>query len=135
MKTQALRYYMHDGPTAFRFELAGSLDYESAPRLEQDWRTASSAARDRRLIVDMTFVTGVDEQGRALLRRWYREGARFIANSKLSRGLAESILGEPLPASDGDADVSARTWLPFRSSFLVGGAILFLLATIAFPVG
>jgi ABC-type transporter Mla MlaB component len=135
MKTQALRYYMHDGPTAFRFELAGSLDYESAPRLDQDWRTASSAAGDRRLIVDMTFVTSVDEQGRALLRRWYREGARLIANSTLSRGLAESILGEPLPATEGDPDVSARTWLPFRSSFLVSAATVFLLVTIAFPVG
>jgi len=135
MKNQALRYYMHDGPTAFRFELAGHLDSESAPRLDQDWRTASSAAGDRRLIVDMTFVTGVDEQGRTLLRRWYQEGARFIANSKVSHGLAESILGEPLPAIEGDADVSSRTWLPFRSAFLVSAAAVFLLATTAFPVG
>jgi hypothetical protein len=134
MKNPALQYYMHDGPTAFRFELAGNLDYESAPRLYQDWQTASSAIGDRRLIVDMTFVTGVDEKGGALLRRWHQEGARLIANSKLSRALAESILGAPLPASAGDASVSDRTWLPFRASFLLSAATLLLLATIAFPV-
>jgi hypothetical protein len=134
MKNPGLRYYMHEGPTAFRFELAGNLDYKSAPRLDQDWQTASSAIANRRLIVDMTFVTGVDEKGGALLRRWHQEGARLIANSKLSRVLAESILGEPLPASGGDASVSDRTWLPFRASFLVSAATLLTLATITFPV-
>lgn len=134
MKNQALQYYMHDGPTAFRFELAGNLDFESVPRLNQDWETASSAIGDRRLIVDMTFVTAIDEKGGALLRRWHQEGAGLIANSKLSRVLTESILGEPLPASAPDARVSDRTWLPFRASFLIRPATLLLLATIAFPV-
>src|SRR5260370_42391853 len=67
MKNQALDFYMHDGPTAFRFELAGDLNYEGARRLHQAWRTASSVIGDRRLIIDMTFITSADEQGRALL--------------------------------------------------------------------
>ena len=41
MKNQALQYFMHDGPSAFRFELAGDLNNEGARRLQQDWRTAS----------------------------------------------------------------------------------------------
>src|SRR5712692_6141610 len=105
MNNQALQCYMHDGPTAFRFELAGNLNHEGARRLDQDWHTASSVIGDRVLIVDMTFVTGVDGQGRVLLTRWHREGARLIANSKASRALAESILGEPLP----EPPASART--------------------------
>src|SRR5271165_1671444 len=79
MANQALQYYMHDGPAAFRFVLAGDLNGEGARRLDQDWRTASSVIGDRRLIVDMTSVTGVDEQGRALLAQWHVEGAEFIA--------------------------------------------------------
>jgi hypothetical protein len=97
MRSQGLKYYMHDGPTAFRFELAGDLNGEGARRLEQDWRTAWSTLGDRRLIIDMTFVTGVDEQGSALIARWRRDGASFMARSKASRALAEAILGEALP--------------------------------------
>jgi hypothetical protein len=75
--------------------LAGNLNDDGARRLDQEWRTASSAIGDRRLIVDITFVTGADEQGRAL---------------------AESILGEPLPKSS--AAAPDRTWLPFRTHLL-----------------
>jgi hypothetical protein len=136
VKTNALQYYMHDGPTAFRFELAGNLNREGACRLNQDWRTASSALGDRRLIVDMTFVTGVDEQARVLITRWHREGARLIASSAASRALAESILGEPLSEPPADAHFESTlnwTWRPIRSSFLWRAATLLFLATILFP--
>src|ERR1700736_3718528 len=102
MRNQPLQYYMHDGSTAFRFELAGNLNEEGARRLDQDWRTASSVIGDRCLIVDITFVTDVDEYGRELLARWNREGARLVANSKRSRELAEWITGGPLPDLDRD---------------------------------
>jgi hypothetical protein len=137
MSTQALEYYMHDGPTAFRFKLAGNLNHEGARRLDQDWRTASSTLGDRRLIVDMTFVTGVDKQGQALIARWHLEGASLIANSKASRALAEAILGEDLPESPPnarDATASNSIWPLFRASFLVRAVTLVLLATIVFPV-
>jgi len=116
MTNQTLRYYMHDGPSAFRFELAGFLDQEGARQLEEDWRTASSVARGRTLIVDMTFVTGLDESASALIARWHREGAEIVAKSNLSAELAEEAIGRRLevrrvarPAQDG-------TWLPFRTS-------------------
>ena len=137
MKTQALQYYLHDGPTAFRLELAGNLNQEGARRVEQDWRTASSALGHRRLIIDMTLVTGVDEQSQALVTRWHREGAWLIANSKASRALAEAILGEPLPEAQPnaqDATVPNRTWLPFRASLPARTITLILLATMVFPV-
>ena len=65
--------------------------------LDQAWRTASSMIGDRALVVDMTFVTGAEREGRSLLARWYAEGAQLIARSKASRALAEAIVGEPLP--------------------------------------
>jgi hypothetical protein len=117
---------MHDGPRAFRFELAGNLDEEGARRLDQDWRTASSVIGDRCRIVDITFLTDIDEHGRELLGRWYREGAQIIADSKHSRELAEWILGEPLPDAreDATAAVSNRTWLPFRTLYAFVAAFL-----------
>lgn len=126
-----LDYYMHDGKTAFRFELAGTLNNEGARRLEQSWRTASSVVGDRRLIVDITFVTSVDEQGRELLVRWHGQGAHLVANSRASRFLAESITGGPLA----ELAIHTRTWLPFGRSFVKSAAgVVLLLATQMFPV-
>ncbi len=134
MKSQTLQYYMHDGPSAFRFELAGDLNNDAARDLDHAWRTASSVIGDRALVVDMTFVTGAGKDGRSLLARWYAEGAKLIAKSKVSRALAEAIVGKPLPdfASSSDAQ-AARTWQPFHASFgspklkltLVVAALLF----------
>ena len=118
MKSQTLQYYMHDGPSAFRFELAGNLNNEASRDLDQAWRTASSMIGDRALVVDMTFVTDAERDGRSLLARWYSEGAQLIARSKVSRALAEAIVGSPIPevASTGNAG-AWRTWLPFHTSF------------------
>jgi hypothetical protein len=118
MKSQTLQYYMHDGPSAFRFELAGDLNNEAARDLDQAWRTVSSVIGDRALVVDMTFVTGAEKDGRSLLARWYAEGAQLIARSKVSRALAEAIVGKPLPESASTGIAGAgRTWLPFHISF------------------
>ncbi len=90
-----LHYYMHDGPAAFRFELAGDLASGDAARLEQEWRTASSTIGDRTLIVDLSFVTAIDEAARSLFRRWHAGGAQFAAISPQSRKLVEAITGRP----------------------------------------
>jgi hypothetical protein len=118
---------------ALAFIAAGSM---KARRLAQDWRTACSVIGDRALIVDMTFVNSVEQEGRTLLARWYAEGAQLIAKSKASRELAEAIVGEPLPefAAAGSAG-AGWTWLPFHTSF--GAAKLnltLLLAALLLPV-
>ena len=114
---QALQYFMHYGPAAVRFELSGDLNDEGACQLDQDWRTASAVIGDRALIVDLTFVTGAEAEGRSLLARWYRAGAQLIAQSNVSRKLAEAIIGKPLPALASAQGAGADgTWLPFRTS-------------------
>jgi hypothetical protein len=90
-----LHYYMHDGPAAFRFELAGDMDVNDAERLEQEWRTASSTIGDRTLIIDLSFVRTIDEAARSLFRRWHAGGAQFAAISPQSRLLVETITGRP----------------------------------------
>jgi hypothetical protein len=90
-----MRYYIHAGPAAFRFELAGDLDGGDAARLQREWRGASRTIGNRVLVVDMSFVTGIDEAVRSLFRRWYARGAEFAAGSKESRELVESITERP----------------------------------------
>lgn len=136
MKKRALQYFMHDGPAAFRFELAGDLNSEGARRLEQDWRTASSVIGDRALILDLTFLTGAEEEGLALIARWHTNGAQLIAKSRLARELVESIIGEPLPESTSAGNAGADwTWLPFRTSFAASKLHRMLLfASLLLPV-
>jgi len=134
MKSQTLQYYMHDGPSAFRFELAGDLNSQGARELEQAWRTASAVIGDRALVIDMTFVTSAEKDGRSLLARWHAEGAHLIARTKASRELAEAIIGEPLSPIDSDRRAE-RTWLPFHASFgALKLGVMLLLAALLFPV-
>lgn len=131
MKHQALDYYIHDGPAVFSFQLKGFINNEGARRLHQVWRTASSLIDGRRPIVDITFVTSVEGEGRALLVSWHRAGVQFVANSKASRALAESILGVPVPASQTDR----RRELPFNLNFSKPAAgWRFLMAALLFAV-
>lgn len=136
MKSQTLQYYMHDGPSAFRFELAGDLDNAGARELEQAWRTASAVIGDRSLVIDMTFVSSVEKDACLLLARWHAGGAHLIARTKASRKLAETIVGEPIPQFTSDHNTRReRTWLPFHASF--GGprlGVILLLAALLLPV-
>lgn len=121
-----MRYYMHDGPAAFRFELAGVLASDDARRLEQDWRTASSVIGDRVLLIDMSFVTGIDDAVKSLFRRWYDEGAQFAANSARSRELVEMITGRPF-LNGPPAAPTYRPWHSLRAILFV--VLMFVLST------
>lgn len=96
MKNPSFCYYIHDGPAAFSIELAGALAAEGPKRLEREWRSAFGAINEKKLIVDLSFVTEIDSEGRRLLLRWLRNGATIVANTPESRALAESIAGRPL---------------------------------------
>jgi hypothetical protein len=132
IKMSGLLFYMHDGPKAFRFELSGNLSGVEVGKLDQAWRTASSTFDGKALAVDITFLTGADEPGRDLLRRWSRAGARVVANSHESRLLAESVTGQPYASSD---HAVGQTFEPrFTSSaFRAAVAALIFTAALLFP--
>src|ERR1700686_2485397 len=119
MKPASFSYYMHDGPTAFSIELAGTLAAEGAKKLEQDWRRACAVFGKKELVVDLSFVTAIDSEGGQLLLRWFRNGATVVANTPESRALAESAIGRPLPP----IPRIAYTWTPFRSGSIFRDAL------------
>jgi len=106
-----MRYYMHYGSAAFRFELAGELDGNDVATLEQDWRAASAIVRARKLIVDLSFVTRIDAAARSLLKRWHLGGAEFAASSTQSRELVESITERPF-THEPPHFPTYRSWFP-----------------------
>jgi hypothetical protein len=111
-----LRYYMHDGSTAFSFELAGNLSREGARELEQAWRTACSVIGGRDLIIDLSFVTGLDDAGRELLNKWHAVGARLVAISAEAKARVQSMTDRPVKLLGTKSRV--WTWLPFRIAAL-----------------
>src|SRR5579863_319480 len=89
------------------------VDYQTiALEFQHTWRTASSMIGDRSLIVDLSYVTGVDAAGQKLLRRWHDQGAQLVAKSLEARVLIQSITGQ----AAGELSATARhsTWLPFQ---------------------
>jgi hypothetical protein len=119
MKAPAFSYYMYDGPTAFSIELAGAMAAEGAKKLEQDWRSVRAVVGNKELVVDLSFVTEIDPEGRQLLLRWRGNGATVVARTPASRALAESIIGRPLPPT---ARI-AYTWRPYRSGSFFRGVL------------
>ena len=130
-RQDAFRYYMHDGPQTFRFELAGRLTAAGARSLEQDWRTASSVAMGKTLVVDLSFVTGVDLAGLDLMRAWFREGAEFVAKSVEGRELAESITGSRVSKPATADHEASRPWMSLRA---VGSLVALLFMLLPSPV-
>ena len=120
-----MRYYMHDGSAAFSFALAGYLSLEGALELEQAWRTASSVIGGRDLIVDLSYVTGVDDAGRELLLKWHAYGARLVAISAEARARVQSMTDLPVMLLGTSPKASTR--LPFRTAALSLAAFYMLL--------
>jgi hypothetical protein len=96
-----LKYYIHDEPDALRIEIAGDLSGAAVGSLESAWRTANSVLDRRQLIIGLSAFAEADDDGRGLLAKWHRSGARIIARTADSSLLAEGILGAPVRIAPG----------------------------------
>jgi ABC-type transporter Mla MlaB component len=122
-------YYMHDGSTAFSFELAGDLSDEGARELEQAWRTATSVIGEKELLIDLSYVSGIDEAGCELLNKWHAHGARLVVISPEAKKRIQSMTDRPVMLR---ATIpKAFTWRPFRTAalWLVASSMLLFPAT------
>lgn len=73
-----------------RLRLEGSLTGPWVGEVEHEWRTVQSAGTGP-LIVDLTGVTFVGEDGKALLKQLWREGIQLIATGCCIGHLVEEI--------------------------------------------
>jgi len=86
-----LTFYLHDDPSEFRIELAGTLAAGNAAELDRCWRTGSSTLGTRAFVVKLGALKSVDDAGRRLLVRWKQLGALFVAESAEGRSILELI--------------------------------------------
>ncbi len=76
-----MQLYQHDSSSTFRFVLRGCLEGPWVQELEHAWITAASVLRGKELVLDVSGLTGTDENGLNLLSRMRDSGARLKADS------------------------------------------------------
>ena len=79
----------HVADDATRITLEGRLAGPWIHELERCWRESEHAAAGRRVIVDLTGVTFVEQEGKALLTRMCQAGADLLATGCCMRSIVE----------------------------------------------
>jgi len=74
------------------FALEGKLASPWVKELELCWRSAASTQRIYPVRVDLSSVTFIDADGKALLGRMYREGAKLVAKESLNKYVVEGLM-------------------------------------------
>jgi ABC-type transporter Mla MlaB component len=75
------------------FALAGRLASPWTEELDRCWREAADARRSS-VVVDLTGVTFIAPEGKALLARMWRQGAKLHATGCLNECIVEQITRE-----------------------------------------
>src|SRR5262245_41932649 len=76
------------------FKLAGVLAGDWVTELNRCWDNATTAQEGLHIIVDLTEVTYVDEEGKDSLASMMSEGAELRASDILMRSIVEEIVKE-----------------------------------------
>ena len=93
-----LKITIHDGPEALTFQAEGKLIGAWAKELEQSWKTASSIRDRKGLIVDLTETLYIDEEGKRVLKKLFRDGAFFRTAGAMTSSVVDEITGKsPTP--------------------------------------
>lgn len=72
--------------------LEGRLAGPWVNELERCWRSAAGTRQNVHVRVDLSSVTFIDEEGKALLGKMCREGAQFVASGCLNKCIVEGIM-------------------------------------------
>ena len=78
IRPSSLKYYIHDGIDACRFQLLGEVTASDVPELRGCWRTAKTTLAKRKLILDLRALKRMDEAGSAWVTSMVAEGAECI---------------------------------------------------------
>lgn len=97
-QVSALKYYIHDGTAAFRFQLIGDLRDLDVKELSGCWLTARSTFGSRKLVLDLKGLRSTDDAGKEWLLTMVREGAVCVPESYFRTNLADQA--SPSQASD-----------------------------------
>ena len=87
-----LKISTHEDAQMVRLQIEGALVGCWVKELELCWRSAASTQRIYPVRVDLSSVTFIDADGKALLGRMYREGAQLVATESLNKYVVEGLM-------------------------------------------
>ena len=90
-----LRITTDDKPPAPTMRLEGRLEGEWVTLAARCWRDAVARLEGRGPRVDVTDVTFISPEGKALLAEMHAQGAEFRAEGILGRAVVAEIVAEP----------------------------------------
>ncbi len=88
-------YKIIDRADEFRIEIIGRFAGDGVPEVRRSWQQALRELAPRRLIVDISRLTGYDAAGRKLLADMYRHGTEFAARTPSSLVFLNEIANTP----------------------------------------
>jgi hypothetical protein len=96
MSTRAamLRITRHDCPETITLQVEGRLVGAWAKELECCWKSTVLSRKDRAPIIDLTEVLFIDEEGKRVLTRLFREGAFFRTGGPMTDAILAEITGK-----------------------------------------
>ena len=86
-----LRIFIHDDVPVTSFVLEGKLVGPWVTELEKCWYVALVANPSRTMLVDLAEVSFIDDEGRGLLARMRRKGARLLSSGVLINAIVAEI--------------------------------------------
>jgi anti-anti-sigma regulatory factor len=92
-----LRISVHDDLGALTFKLEGRLAGNWVHELRDCWQEAIAARSDSAVRFDLTQVTSIDADGKALLSAAAARGAKLVAAGCFMRAMVAEIADRPLP--------------------------------------
>jgi hypothetical protein len=106
-----LKITIHDGPEALTFPVEGKLIGAWAKELEQCWKTNASVRDRQALIVDLTETLYIDEEGKRVLKKLFREGGFFRTARAMTSSVVDEITRKSSNPRHGILTQSVVLWL------------------------
>jgi outer membrane protein len=89
-----LKITIHHSPTTLTFQVEGKLIGAWARELEAAWNSVSSNPNEKARVVDLTETLFIDDEGKRVLTKLFREGAFFRTSGPLTDSIVADITGK-----------------------------------------
>lgn len=99
----------YDQPYEYRIEINGKFSGDCVLEVSKAWRKALQGTATRRYTIDISGLTGFDQQGRKVLREMYRHGTQFAAGTPSSLVFLNEIATRPNRAGGAEITLIRET--------------------------